>query len=132
MGGSHAITSQQQPSQPPELLAVDRSNLADRGSGFARPFGRGRRLSELVVRGRLGRIYGRQQTVGVGAEPFAPCSEKPNALRSEGVSPAECGKYLFLEEALCRQLVMPGLVPGIHVFGYRDKEDVDGRDEARP
>jgi hypothetical protein len=24
---------------------------------------------------------------------------------------------------------MPGLVPGIHVFGYRGKKDVDGRDE---
>jgi hypothetical protein len=23
---------------------------------------------------------------------------------------------------------MPGLVPGIHVFGCRKKEDVDGRD----
>jgi hypothetical protein len=28
-------------------------------------------------------------------------------------------------------LVMPGLVPGIHVF-LRKREDVDGRDEARP
>jgi hypothetical protein len=27
------------------------------------------------------------------------------------------------------KLVMPGLVPGIHVFS---KKDVDGRDEARP
>ena len=25
--------------------------------------------------------------------------------------------------------VMPGLVPGIHVFGSAAKEDVDGRDE---
>jgi hypothetical protein len=28
-------------------------------------------------------------------------------------------------------LVMPGLVPGIHAFAA-SKEDVDGRDEARP
>jgi hypothetical protein len=28
--------------------------------------------------------------------------------------------------------VMPGLVPGIHVFTSISKEDVDGRDEARP
>jgi len=27
---------------------------------------------------------------------------------------------------------MPGLVPGILVFGHRQQEDVDGRDEARP
>jgi hypothetical protein len=26
-------------------------------------------------------------------------------------------------------LVMPGLVPGIHVFCYRRQEDVDGRDK---
>jgi hypothetical protein len=26
-------------------------------------------------------------------------------------------------------VVMPGLVPGIHVFGATSKEDVDGRDE---
>ena len=26
-------------------------------------------------------------------------------------------------------LVMPGLVPGIHVFEQRDKNDVDGRDK---
>jgi hypothetical protein len=24
---------------------------------------------------------------------------------------------------------MPGLVPGIHVFGVREPKDVDGRDE---
>jgi hypothetical protein len=24
---------------------------------------------------------------------------------------------------------MPGLVPGIHVFPFNEKEDVDGRDE---
>ena len=29
---------------------------------------------------------------------------------------------------LIRQVVMPGLVPGIHVFGAPSKEDVDGRD----
>jgi hypothetical protein len=29
------------------------------------------------------------------------------------------------------KLVMPGLVPGIHVLAAL-KEDVDGRDEARP
>jgi hypothetical protein len=29
------------------------------------------------------------------------------------------------------QLVMPGLVPGIHVLLYLG-QDVDGRDEARP
>jgi hypothetical protein len=29
-------------------------------------------------------------------------------------------------------LVMPGLVPGIHVLVTSDKKDVDGRDEARP
>ncbi len=28
--------------------------------------------------------------------------------------------------------VMPGRVPGIHVWAAREKEDVDGRDEARP
>jgi hypothetical protein len=28
--------------------------------------------------------------------------------------------------------VMPGLVPGIHVFFCASKKDVDGRDEARP
>jgi hypothetical protein len=27
------------------------------------------------------------------------------------------------------QLVMPGLVPGIHVFLFGAKEDVDGRDK---
>ena len=27
------------------------------------------------------------------------------------------------------KLVMPGLVPGIHVLEYPDKKDVDGRDE---
>jgi hypothetical protein len=26
------------------------------------------------------------------------------------------------------QFVMPGLVPGIHAFLYRDAKDVDGRD----
>jgi hypothetical protein len=30
------------------------------------------------------------------------------------------------------KLVMPGLVPGIHVFAASGKKDVDGRDEARP
>jgi hypothetical protein len=30
------------------------------------------------------------------------------------------------------KLVMPGLVPGIHVFECQIKKDVDGRDEARP
>ena len=29
-------------------------------------------------------------------------------------------------------LVMPGLVPGIHVLLHLSKKDVDGRDEARP
>jgi len=29
------------------------------------------------------------------------------------------------------KLVMPGLVPGIHVLALPEK-DVDGRDEARP
>jgi hypothetical protein len=29
-------------------------------------------------------------------------------------------------------VVMPGLVPGIHVLGATSKEDVDGRDKARP
>jgi hypothetical protein len=30
-------------------------------------------------------------------------------------------------------VVMPGLVPGIHVFAsLMGKKDVDGRDEARP
>ena len=28
--------------------------------------------------------------------------------------------------------VMPGLVPGIHVFYVDKKQNVDGRDEARP
>jgi hypothetical protein len=28
--------------------------------------------------------------------------------------------------------VMPGLVPGIHVFRVGVSKDVDGRDEARP
>jgi hypothetical protein len=28
--------------------------------------------------------------------------------------------------------VMPGLVPGIHVFTALKQEDVDGRDGARP
>jgi len=28
--------------------------------------------------------------------------------------------------------VMPGLVPGIHVFHMGSWRDVDGRDEARP
>jgi hypothetical protein len=28
------------------------------------------------------------------------------------------------------EFVMPGLVPGIHVFGYKpEKDDVDGRDK---
>jgi hypothetical protein len=27
------------------------------------------------------------------------------------------------------QLVMPGLVPGIHVFLFAEQEDVDGRDK---
>jgi len=30
------------------------------------------------------------------------------------------------------QLVMPGLVPGIHVLLFDRKKDMDGRDEARP
>jgi hypothetical protein len=30
------------------------------------------------------------------------------------------------------EFVMPGLVPGIHVFETTKSEDVDGRDEARP
>jgi hypothetical protein len=30
---------------------------------------------------------------------------------------------------LLYQFVMPGLVPGIHVFGAMCKEDVDGRDK---
>jgi hypothetical protein len=29
----------------------------------------------------------------------------------------------------CKKLVMPGLVPGIHVLLYRGKKDVDGRDK---
>ncbi len=85
MGGSHAITSQQQSSQPPELLAVDRSNLAGRDTASGRAVGRGRRLFELVVRSRLGGIYGRQQTIGIGAELSAPDRKGPYALRSERV-----------------------------------------------
>jgi hypothetical protein len=35
--------------------------------------------------------------------------------------------------ALSSKFVMPGLVPGIHVFPENSmQEDVDGRDEARP
>jgi hypothetical protein len=30
---------------------------------------------------------------------------------------------------LLAKLVMPGLVPGIHVLLHLDKEDVDGRDK---
>jgi hypothetical protein len=30
------------------------------------------------------------------------------------------------------KFLMPGLVPGIHVFLHLKKKDVDGRDEARP
>jgi hypothetical protein len=28
--------------------------------------------------------------------------------------------------------VMPGLVPGIHVLGDKQKQGVDGREQARP
>jgi hypothetical protein len=35
-----------------------------------------------------------------------------------------------MESGLLRQIsVMPGRVPGIHVFGTTSKEDVDGRDK---
>jgi hypothetical protein len=37
-----------------------------------------------------------------------------------------------MEWALLAELVMPGLVPGIHVLTTLSKKDVDGRDEARP
>ncbi len=30
------------------------------------------------------------------------------------------------------EFVMPGLVPGIHVYTTSNKKDVDGRDKARP
>jgi hypothetical protein len=34
-----------------------------------------------------------------------------------------------MESRFLRGLVMPGLVPGIHVFGSASKKDVDGRDK---
>jgi hypothetical protein len=38
-----------------------------------------------------------------------------------------------MEWELIAKLVMPGLVPGIHVLAtILSKKDVDGRDEARP
>ncbi len=33
---------------------------------------------------------------------------------------------------LIAEIVMPGLVPGIHVCLQATEKDVDGRDEARP
>jgi hypothetical protein len=39
---------------------------------------------------------------------------------------SKCGQQ---NQALSAELVMPGLVPGIHVFGLRGKKDVDGRDK---
>ena len=37
-----------------------------------------------------------------------------------------------MDKGFLEKLVMPGLVPGIHVFAASSKKDVDGRDEARP
>jgi hypothetical protein len=40
----------------------------------------------------------------------------------------ESGEAAFLDAAPTHCVVMPGLVPGIHVFGSA-KQDVDGRDK---
>ena len=37
-----------------------------------------------------------------------------------------------MDPALYAKLIMPGLVPGIHVLLHLIKKGVDGRDEARP
>ena len=43
--------------------------------------------------------------------------------------PRRTGLFLFGDTP---SIVMPGLVPGIHVFKASRSKDVDGRDEARP
>ena len=45
-------------------------------------------------------------------------------------SGASCGEIVnvYLKSGLQMKLVMPGLVPGIHVFGC--KKDVDGRNKS--
>ena len=115
---------------------ASRPRVAEAGRG-------GRDLSGGPAVGRLAPYRGGRTKTGAGGvraadhDPDrrgrAPCDH----VAAEGRAPdahavqADVAKDLAALEAWkgAREIVMPGLVPGIHVLGAASKKDVDGRDE---
>ena len=60
------------------------------------------------------------------AQPGTRHNSRYSTLAGTHLNPAD---ELALIRALLLSLVMPGLVPGIHVFAPTIKKDVDGRDK---
>jgi hypothetical protein len=59
----------------------------------------------------------------------SPDGGRRPSKRAQELAPQILTRMQPIEWALLAKVVMPGLVPGIHVLKAKPQEDVDGRDE---